>query len=81
LVEAPKLWDDLDPERIVGGQQLWIRVQAVIDTLPAGQRAVILLRDMEGRDATETCALLDISAENQRSCCTARALPDPPGNR
>ncbi len=65
-VEAPKLWDDLNPERIVGGRQLWDHVQAVIDRLPAGQRAVILLRDMEGRDAEETCAVLEISAENQR---------------
>jgi hypothetical protein len=65
-VEAPKLWDELNPERIVGGRQLWDRVQAAIDRLPAGQRAVILLRDVEGRDAEETCAVLEISAENQR---------------
>jgi RNA polymerase sigma-70 factor, ECF subfamily len=64
--EAPRLWDELDPERIVAGRQLWDHVQAVIDRLPPGQRAVILLRDMEGRDAEETCALLEISAENQR---------------
>jgi RNA polymerase sigma-70 factor (ECF subfamily) len=64
--EVPKLWDELDPERIVAGRQLWDHVQTVIDRLPAGQRAVILLRDMEGRDAEETCALLEISAENQR---------------
>ena len=37
-----------------------------IERLPAGQRAVIILRDMEGRDAEEACALLGISAENQR---------------
>ncbi len=65
-VEAPKLWDELNPERIVGGRQLWDHVQGVIDRLPSGQRAVILLRDMEGRDAEETCAVLEISAENQR---------------
>jgi RNA polymerase sigma-70 factor (ECF subfamily) len=65
-VEVPRLWDELNPERIVGGRQLWDHVQAVIELLPAGQRAVILLRDMEGRDAEETCALLEISAENQR---------------
>jgi RNA polymerase sigma-70 factor (ECF subfamily) len=64
--ETPRLWDELNPERIVGGRQLWDHVQAVIDQLPAGQRAVILLRDMEGRDAAETCELLEISAENQR---------------
>jgi RNA polymerase sigma-70 factor, ECF subfamily len=65
-VETPRLWDELNPERIVAGRQLWDQVQAVIDRLPAGQRAVILLRDMEGRDAEETCAVLEISAENQR---------------
>jgi hypothetical protein len=36
------------------------------DPKAGGQRAVILLRDMEGRDAEETCAVLEISAENQR---------------
>ena len=64
--EAPRLWDELDPERVVAGRQLWEHARAVIDSLPMGQRAVILLRDTEGRDAGETCALLDISAENQR---------------
>jgi RNA polymerase sigma-70 factor, ECF subfamily len=64
--ELPRLWDELDPERVFGGRQLWNHVQTVIDGLPAGQRAVILLRDMEERDADETCALLNISAENQR---------------
>jgi RNA polymerase sigma-70 factor (ECF subfamily) len=64
--EAPKLWDQLDPERIVAGRQLWDHVQAAIDRLPAGQRAVILLRDMEGCDAEEARQVLDISAENQR---------------
>ena len=65
-VEAPRLWDEIDPERIVGGRQLWDHVQSVIERLPAGQKAVILLRDMEGRDAEETCALLGITSENQR---------------
>ena len=65
-VEAPRLWDELNPERVVGGRQLWAHVQAAIERLPAGQRAVIVLRDMEGSDAEEACALLGISAENQR---------------
>ena len=37
-----------------------------IDRLPAGQRAVIILRDMEGCEAEEACTLLGITAENQR---------------
>ncbi len=64
--EAPRLWDDINPERIVGGRQLWDHVLAAIERLPTGQRAVIILRDMEGCEAEEVCTLLDISAENQR---------------
>ncbi|MBV8912620.1 MAG: sigma-70 family RNA polymerase sigma factor [Acetobacteraceae bacterium] len=65
-IEAPRLWDELSPERIVGGRQLRDRVMAEIDRLPAGQRAVILLRDIEGCGASEACTLLGITAENQR---------------
>lgn len=65
-VDAPRLWEELDPERVVGGRQLWDHVQAVIETMPAGQKAVIILRDMEGRDAEEACELLQITPENQR---------------
>jgi RNA polymerase sigma-70 factor (ECF subfamily) len=65
-IEAPRLWDDLDPERIVGGRQLWDHVMEAVDRLPNGQRAVIILRDIEGCAAEEACTLLDISAENQR---------------
>lgn len=64
--EAPRLWDEISPERIVGGRQLWDHVLEAIERLPAGQRAVIMLRDMEGCEAEETCDLLGISAENQR---------------
>ncbi len=64
--EAPKLWETLDPERVVGGRQLWEHVQVVIEAMPAGQKAVIILRDMEGREAEEVCALLQITPENQR---------------
>jgi RNA polymerase sigma-70 factor (ECF subfamily) len=65
-LEVPRLWDELSPERIVGGRQLWDHVTEAIERLPAGQRAVIILRDMEGREAEEACSLLGISAENQR---------------
>ena len=64
--EAPRLWDELNPERVVAGRQLWTHVQEAIERLPAGQRAVIVLRDMEGQDAEAACVLLNISAENQR---------------
>ena len=65
-IDPPRLWDEIDPERIVGGRQLWEHVQEVIERLPAGQRAVLVLRDIEGCAAEETCTLLELSPENQR---------------
>ncbi len=65
-IELPALWDVLDPERVIGGRQLWELVQAAIETLPAAQKATILLRDIEDRPSEEVCALLGVSAENQR---------------
>jgi RNA polymerase sigma-70 factor (ECF subfamily) len=65
-IEAPRLWDELDPERVIGGRQLWDHVMQAIDRLPTGQRAVIILRDIEGCDAEEACTLLNLTPENQR---------------
>jgi RNA polymerase sigma-70 factor (ECF subfamily) len=65
-LEMPRPWDELDPERLVAGRQLWDHVQAEIARLPAGQRAVIILRDVEGQDAETACDLLGITPENQR---------------
>jgi RNA polymerase sigma-70 factor (ECF subfamily) len=65
-VAAPRLWDELDPERVVAGRQIWQHVQDAVDALPAGQRAVIVLRDLEARSAEEACAILQITPQNQR---------------
>jgi RNA polymerase sigma-70 factor, ECF subfamily len=62
----PRLWTDLDPEREVAGRQLWQHVEAVIEQLPANQKAVLILRDVEGCSAEDACAMLEVSAENQR---------------
>ena len=64
--EPPGELDGLDPERIVLGRELWRTVRAHIETLPASQRAVLIMRDVEGLSAEETCAALSLSAENQR---------------
>ncbi len=65
-INEPRLREDLSPERIVGGRQVWDLVQEIIEQLPQGQRAVLLLRDIEGQTAEEACELLNITAENQR---------------
>ena len=64
--EAPALWDELDPERVVGGRQLW-------DACAGGDRAAAGRAAggdhparHGGRSAEEACALLSLSPENQR---------------
>lgn len=42
------------------------QIEAALDRLPQRQKAVIVLRDVEGYGADEVCRFLDISAENQR---------------
>jgi RNA polymerase sigma-70 factor (ECF subfamily) len=41
-------------------------IAALIETLPANQRAVITMRDVEGLGSEETCRVLAISEGNQR---------------
>jgi RNA polymerase sigma-70 factor (ECF subfamily) len=42
------------------------RIEAALDLLPIRQRAVIVLRDVDGRTTDEVCRILEITAENQR---------------
>lgn len=46
--------------------QLARRVRVCLFQLPAAQRQVMTLRDLEGVDAAETCTLLGLSVANQR---------------
>ncbi len=62
----PELWEDLTPERHIEGRSVLQHVEAVIETLPPAQRAVLILRGQQELDASEVCALLDISEGNMR---------------
>jgi len=62
---APASWGGDVERRLLDGE-LRDRIAAAIDALPAGQRAVITLRDVAGCDAEETCEALAISPGNQR---------------
>jgi RNA polymerase sigma-70 factor (ECF subfamily) len=53
-------WDPLDPERVVGGRQLWAVMAGLIDALPAAQRAAVILRDVEGQAHEDIARLLEI---------------------
>lgn len=61
----PRSWDGMPEQELLAGETRE-RVQNAIDMLPASQRAVISLRDVEGWSSPEVCDLLDISEGNQR---------------
>lgn len=62
---APVPWDDGVESRLLA-VQLSDRVRELLPELPAPQRHVFVLRDIEGLEAEETCELLGVSAGNQR---------------
>jgi RNA polymerase sigma-70 factor (ECF subfamily) len=41
-------------------------VRALVGSLPPGQRAVVVLRDVEGWDSEDVCRVLRITPGNQR---------------
>ena len=54
------------PEERLLAAETRSRIAAAIDDLPANQRAVIMLRDVEGWGSDEVCNALDITEVNQR---------------
>lgn len=54
------------PEAHTLATEMGARLMEAIASLPAAQRAVLELRDVQGFGASEVCELLDISEANQR---------------
>jgi RNA polymerase sigma-70 factor, ECF subfamily len=65
-IDPPRVLEELTPERHAAGRELLAHMRDALDKLPALQRAVIILRDIEGTDAEEACNILGISETNQR---------------
>jgi RNA polymerase sigma-70 factor (ECF subfamily) len=63
---VPKPWHDDTPEKLALRRESMDLLGRVVAELPEGQRAVLLLRDVEGFSTEEACALLDISEGNGR---------------
>jgi RNA polymerase sigma-70 factor, ECF subfamily len=61
----PLGWDSI-PEEALASAETMTAIRTAVDGLPAGQRMVVTLRDLQGLTAAETCQILDISATNQR---------------
>jgi RNA polymerase sigma-70 factor (ECF subfamily) len=64
--EPPRPWADDTPERLLMRREALALVEKTIDELPPQQRAVILLRDIEGESTADVCNVLEISETNQR---------------
>ncbi|MGD0197099.1 MAG: RNA polymerase sigma factor [Solirubrobacteraceae bacterium] len=63
---APPLdWAAAAEERL-DAESLATSLQSALDGLPPRQRAVVLLRDVDGLTSEEVCDVLDISDANQR---------------
>ncbi len=62
---SPRPWAE-SPEELIARRRVLDRVGAAIAELPARQRAVMTLRDVDGCDAAEVCDALGLSASNER---------------
>lgn len=63
--DPPERWIETAEGRIEAGK-LADRIRARIDELPARQRQVVILRDIEEMSSEEVCAVLAITDANQR---------------
>jgi RNA polymerase sigma-70 factor (ECF subfamily) len=64
--DPPHAWTDETPERVLDRAQAIEEIQRALGEMPAMQRAVISLRDVQGLDSGEVCNVLEISESNQR---------------
>ena len=60
----PQPWDDQTPEKLLASQQTVNAMNNAIDALPTTLKEVLILRDVEGADVKEVCALLNITETN-----------------
>jgi RNA polymerase sigma-70 factor (ECF subfamily) len=63
--QSPQRWDELPEDCLLSRETLALAREA-IDELPARQREIILLRDVDGWSPDEVCDALGLSEGNQR---------------
>lgn len=61
----PEPWTDQAEDKVIAAK-ISARILIAIDDLPARQRQVVTLRDVNGLSSEEVCRALDISPANQR---------------
>ncbi len=65
-IDPHVLWEEITPERILGGKQTWDIVRDAIDQLPKVQAAILSLLSREKLSSREIAAMLEISEGNVR---------------
>ena len=65
-VDPPQGWEPDTPEGALLSKECRHAIEKAIETLPASQRQVITLRDVEGVSAEDVCLMLEVSESNQR---------------
>jgi RNA polymerase sigma-70 factor (ECF subfamily) len=64
--DPPRGWSDETPEKLLQQKEAMGCLDRALLDLPASQRAVVTLRDVEGLDSDEVCNVLNIRETNQR---------------
>jgi RNA polymerase sigma-70 factor (ECF subfamily) len=64
--EWPEQWAERCPEQVAQAREMRDVVTAALAELPARQRTVVALRDLDGHTSEEVCELLGVSSGNQR---------------
>jgi RNA polymerase sigma-70 factor (ECF subfamily) len=64
-MSPPQHWVEDSDDRLLA-EGLADQLQAALDELPARQREVVVLRDVDGLSGREVCDVLEISEANQR---------------
>jgi RNA polymerase sigma-70 factor, ECF subfamily len=63
--DPPERWIEAAEDRLAAGK-FADRIRELMDELPARQREVVILRDVEEMSSEEVCSVLEISDGNQR---------------
>jgi RNA polymerase sigma-70 factor (ECF subfamily) len=64
--QPPQRWVESSAAALLERAEVRRQIEAAIEQLPPRQRAILVLRDVEGVDAEEAAALLGLSEGNQR---------------
>ena len=62
----PQPWDEDTPEKLALSKEGGVFLEKAIEALPPNLRQVLVLRDVEGLDSKDVCAMLAVSEANQR---------------